>query len=305
MRISLLFIILLLNTQLALASFEQGMAQVQLGEFAKAEPFLLAEAEKGNRDAMYWLGFALQKQSFEKGVQAGYWYKKAAELGDPWAIAKAANTRYCEFLRWECLNTEKWQQKQLELLRALAKKGDGNAEYVLARYELGWKRFIPFLAKLERIPRLKKAVEMGSGPASYALAGEIDDKESAKYLLIAANNGYVPAMSTLSGYDAVLDNDVILYWLNKALTLGSKNAALALQFAYYEGSYGLSKDDEKQYYYCIIYKGLSRDSCSFMGNRLYNVLTDKQVEKIEKQADEWLATHPKNHFYDVTSTMFD
>ncbi len=301
MRKSLLFIILLLNTPLALASFEQGMAHVQLGEFAKAEPFLLAEAEKGNRDAMYWLGFALQKQSFEKGVQAGGWYYKAAELGDPWAIAVLANKNTCSFMGWHCLLGKEWRAKQHNAWKEMAANGDGNAEYILATYDFGWKEYFLFLRPYERVRRLKKAVEMGSGRAAYALAGEIGAKESVKYLLIAANNGYVPAMSILRGYHEVLGDDVVLYWLHKALEAGSKDAASGLKFAYYEGSYGLPKDDELQYYYCRIYSGLGQRGCTFMSPRL----PDDVRNRIRKQANEWLATHPKNHFYDVTSTMFD
>ncbi|OEE74295.1 hypothetical protein [Vibrio genomosp. F6] len=307
--ITLLFSPLLLAAPICHASLEQAMALVQQGKFAQAEPFLYAEANAGNRDAMYWLGFTLQQQNFLKGVEAGAWYYKSAELGDPWAMAKMSHKRICNFLDWNCPTGKKakeWGKIQRAAWEKMAANGDGNAQQALAYSGYGWKDYFAFLRLHEKVRRLKKAVKMGPSPASKALADVLEDKqEIIKYHLIAANNGYVPAMTVLAGYEKVLDHEVILHWLHTALELGSSDAALLLKHGYYEGSYGLPKDDEKQYYYSLLYTGLGTNSGFFMGGYLEDKLTPEQIERIEKQAAEWLTTHPKNFFYDVTSTMYD
>ncbi|MGF1760036.1 hypothetical protein L4D76_19280, partial [Photobacterium sagamiensis] len=214
-------------------------------------------------DAMYWLGRSLEFQDFQKGLTAGEWFYKSAELGNPWAMTSLRDKTNCEFFGWPCKRTN-WSEKRLEIWRDMTAKGDGRAEYYLSHYDLGWRGYIPFVRKKEKIRRMVRALDMGEGYAAitlneivlgnygYDTAPKQLREESAKYLLIAANNGYAPAMSDLTSYADIIGYKETKEWLYKALNLGYPAAAFLLMINYDEGRYGSTKDKEKAYYYTRI-----------------------------------------------------
>ncbi|MGF1761743.1 hypothetical protein L4D76_28435, partial [Photobacterium sagamiensis] len=220
-------------------------------------------AEAGNPDAMYWLGRSLEFQDFQKGLTAGEWFYKSAELGNPWAMTSLRDKTNCEFFGWPCKRTN-WSEKRLEIWRDMAAKGDGLAEYALATYDLGWKGYIPFVRKNEKIRRLTKALEMGEGTAAIKLNGLLLGnhgydtapknirEECAKILSIAAENGYARAMTAVASYSDIIGYEATKNWLYKSLELGYPVAAFSLANIYDEGGNGLEKDSEQAYYYAVI-----------------------------------------------------
>ncbi|MFC1503349.1 hypothetical protein ACFL53_03225 [Pseudomonadota bacterium] len=146
----------------------------------------------------------------------------------------------------------------------MAAKGDGLAEYALASYDLGWKGYIPFVRKKERLRRLKKALEMGYNYSAITINGMLLREhgydtapqhlreESVKYLLIAAKNGYAPAMTDLAGYSDIIGHEATKKWLYMAFELGYPAAAFSLANILDEGSNGFEKNSEQAYYHALI-----------------------------------------------------
>ncbi|WP_146155048.1 sel1 repeat family protein [Photobacterium lipolyticum] len=266
------------------ASFEQGMKYVQQARWDDAEQQFRAEAEAGNADAMYWLGRSLEFQDFQKGLTAGEWFYKSAELGNPWAMYSLQDNTNCDFFGWPC-DRKDWKEIQIEIWRDMAAKGDGLAEYALASYDLGWKGYIPFVRKKKRIRRLTKALDMGYnysamtiygiilGNYGYDTAPQYLRKESINYLLIAAKNGYAPAMTALSGYSDIIGHKETKKWLYKSLDLGYPDSPYLLSHYYNDGTDGFKQNSEQAYYYAKINVGLGGEDAS----RSYSAVQDGRI----------------------------
>ncbi|PSW06096.1 sel1 repeat family protein [Photobacterium lipolyticum] len=295
------------------ADFNKGMEFVQQARWYDAEQEFRPEAEAGNADAMYWLGRSLEFQDYQKGLTAGEWFYKSAELGNPWAMYSLQDDTNCDFFGWPC-DRMNWKDKQIEIWREKAAKGDGLAEYALASYDLGWKGYIPVVRKKERNRRLTKALEFGASYAAITLNTELIDgrgyktapkkvrEEGLKYLKIAANQSYAPAMTDIVDYSDLLDEGESKVWLYKALTLGYPSAPYLLIYAYDEGEYGFAKDKEQAYYFSKVLSGWGgkfarEDYYSNDDGKIGENLTREKKIELDKKAEEWLATHTVNHFY--------
>lgn len=94
-------------------------------------------AEKGNPDALYWYATSLESKNIIKHAESYNYYKKAAEMGNPYAMLRISGevgrSKYdCEIIGWPC-NSE-WEGKAIDKLIELKDQGDVKAYYYYNKY---------------------------------------------------------------------------------------------------------------------------------------------------------------------------
>ncbi|RJG37248.1 hypothetical protein D1Z90_19875 [Motilimonas pumila] len=96
------------------ATVKQGLEWAQQGEWWEAEPYFLAEANKGDPEAMFWLAKTHMRMGGEKIFGLGYLMLQSAELGYPWAMMELVDgpETYCSFFRLPC--DDEWYDKAIE-----------------------------------------------------------------------------------------------------------------------------------------------------------------------------------------------
>ncbi|WP_131825387.1 hypothetical protein [Salinivibrio sp. ML290] len=128
-------------------TLEEGIEILNQGQFKKAREIFKPLAEHGDANAAYWLAYTQFKTA--ETLYVGSNLLKAAEGGNPWAMATLAGTHmpkvttsYCNYLGWPC--DEKWVDKAIEGWEKLAEEGDGKAMYALLYHDPSWWQYIPF-----------------------------------------------------------------------------------------------------------------------------------------------------------------
>ena len=239
---------------------EQGILLVNQKEYKQAKKVLKIASAKGDANATFWLGIAQLKSG--KHFDAGKTFLQAAKMGDPWAMSALGGDdglyfySPCSYLGWPCDN--KWNEKALKGWEILVKQGDPDAIYALTKMKTEWWNFIPYYRIQRALERVEKAIPNGGGYAflrHYALR-ESDD-ERLKYLKIAANQGYAPAMADLFYYKNVIGEEEANKWLNKSLKLGYVHMAESLYTKNVIGANEKKKRDyHKAYYYSLLAEAL-------------------------------------------------
>lgn len=92
-------------------------------------------AERNNADALYWLGEITYGLSAFSGRQAGEYFERSAELGNPYAALRLDVDDYdCQrYMRGYC--NEKWGRLGRKILQERADNGDLKAEYALLDFD--------------------------------------------------------------------------------------------------------------------------------------------------------------------------
>lgn len=180
------------------------------------------------------------------------YYKEAAELGDPTSEfyygAYIYNGKFCE----------ENKKKGVKYLRSAAKKGVGNANFVMARlYELGADEAGIKQSDAQALKNYKIAARKGSKKAQLKLAeiykkgllgAEKNAKESFKWYLILAESGdtnvaFNVAYSYAEGIGVENNYEEAVKWYNVAVNNGSAAAMNNLAICYENGN-GVEKNLE-------------------------------------------------------------
>ncbi|OOE32027.1 hypothetical protein BZG04_15840, partial [Salinivibrio kushneri] len=200
----------------------KGIEILNQGQFKKAREIFKPLAEHGDANAAYWLAYTQFKTA--ETLNVGSNLLKAAEGGNPWAMATLAGTHmpkvttsYCNYLGWPC--DEKWVDKAIKGWEKLAEEGDGKAMYALLYHNPSWWQYIPiysdyrygkiarklyenkgfaffydssfwsFFNEEKRVEYLGKVASDGDGVASYKLFHILEENEEIRKAISVIETG--------------------------------------------------------------------------------------------------------------------
>ncbi|MDO6528100.1 hypothetical protein Q4519_20725 [Motilimonas sp. 1_MG-2023] len=233
-------------------------------------------------------------------------------------LVDSPNT-YCGFFMLPC--DDKWFDKAIKKWQKLAANGDGKAMYMLAKHKDTWRKYVPYLAHRTRVAQYEQALEMGANRAAIALYNELsrhqDIKDPAireqavKYLTVAAERNYAPAMVALSHFEDIIGEADKGRYLQQAMKLGFAEAAslLAEPYAWANSDgYEVKTDNtpeewEKYYILSKIEEGLDTKYGTSLARELLfsNELNPETMAKLDQQVAEFLTKVKPNRFYDETN----
>lgn len=204
--------------------------------FKEKSKWLKQEAEQGNTDACYLLGYAYKFVDFK---EAAKWFRKAADQGHAEA-QYSLSQMYLSGKNADFKEAAKW----------LRKAGDqGHAE---AQYGLGIKCYQEGKDQ-EAVKWFRKAAEQGHEKAQHGLGimryQEKGYQEAAKWFRKAAKQHYTEALFALGelyfdGEGVPQDRQEATKWFRAAAEQGYAPAEYMLGQAYYHGN-GVSQDKQE------------------------------------------------------------
>ncbi|MES3677890.1 tetratricopeptide repeat protein [Halomonas elongata] len=222
------------------AAKDEGMQLYNIGESTRALPYLEQAAEAGDVEAMYYMGEAERRQKMGgMTLKAMNWYLQAAEQGDPYAMLRLFEGGAC-IAGDECPeDAEGWREKALAETLPRAEAGDTDA--MLALYHV----YRLMDDRGEGVDWLEKAAKAGNPEAQTRLGMNIRGGQgwyflesrrleaAAEWFRKAAEQGYVPAMSSLSGVlEKLDDHDQAWRWKVRASDNGYVDDRLTLGWCY-------------------------------------------------------------------------
>lgn len=290
----------------AQAAKEEGMRLYNISHSTAALPYLEKAANAGDVESMYYMGEAERRQRMMSMTRAALdWYLKAAEQGEPYAMLRLWGGGAC-VAGDECPeDAEGWREKARDEQLPLAEEGD--AEAMLALYYI----YGALDDNNEGNEWLEKAAEAGNPEAQDRLAKMIQDgygfywsdegrlEAAEKLAQGAAEQGYVPAMHTLSGLLSVKGQEKGSWeWLVKASEGGSRGARLKIGWCYLnpeeygsEGG-GCFVDQDVMKGWSILYavdEELNDNTAESIMARNRELLSYEQRQQAEEIAEEqWL-----------------
>ncbi|MEF1286083.1 sel1 repeat family protein [Vibrio sp. M250220] len=315
----------------AITPVEQGIRLFNQKQYPQAEQIFQQQSDQGSAYATFWLAMAQYKnrQQFE----AGQTFLKAANMGDPWAMGVLSGYEYyvnnpCGYLGWPC--DDKWYQLAVDGWKKEAETGNGKALLQLQFFTNQWRNYVPVLGRYLIDKKYIEALTLGGLNASYYLTrfSDVPREEKIKYLKIAANQGYAPAMQSLYYYLLEPETlDEAFKWNNKAIKLGYADAALVFYYSYSQGekdSKGniiIHPDVKKAYYYNRLSGALGGEEKSAHritqehvydeygspladeeGRPVFKTLITKEEQaELDKQVAEFVKDITPNMFLDETS----
>ncbi len=273
-----------------------------------ALPYLKQAAEAGDVEAMYYMGEAERRQRMMSMTRAALdWYLKAAEHGEPYAMLRLFQGGAC-VAGDECPgDAEGWREKALAETLPKAKAGDTDA--MLALYHI----YRLMDDSGEGVEWLEKAAEAGNPEAQTRLGMNIRGGQgwyflesrrteaAEEWFRRAADKGYVPAMSELSGLLANKgESREAWQWLVSASREGDRGSRVNLGWCYLNKSQqldGLCFEDENPTLGWAILTAvdveLEGDSTSEDILKMNQDKLDQQEkEEAEELAEDWLNKQP-------------
>ncbi|MGY5538122.1 sel1 repeat family protein [Vibrio brasiliensis] len=330
MKQTLFIFLLLCSGKLwAISPVEQGIRLFNQKQYPQAEQIFQQQSDQGSAYATYWLGVTQYKnrQQFE----AGQTFLKAANMGDPWAMGVLAGKELngnspCSYLGWPC--DPSWKSKAIDGWEKQAANENGKAMFALAIKQIKWWEFIPIYKYKRHRDIYEVAINnQGYGFLKYSSYWK-DVEEKIKYLKIAANQGYAPAMQSLYYYLLEPETlDEAFKWNNKAIKLGYADAALVFYYSYSQGekdSKGniiIHPDVKKAYYYNRLFGALGgkeKSAHRITQEHVYDeygspladeegrpvfktLITKEEQAELDKQVAEFVKDITPNMFLDETS----
>ncbi|MEX0336524.1 sel1 repeat family protein [Vibrio tubiashii] len=319
------FLLLCSGKLWAMTPVEQGIRLFNQKEYQQAQQIFQQQSEQGSAYATYWLGVTQYKnrQQFEAGKS----FLKAAEMGSPWAMDVLAGNGNspCEYLGWAC--DAAWTDKAIPLWEKQASQGNGKAMYQLILRGKPWWEIVPIYKYKKYREIYSQAIPNGGYRFLNSSVVWESTEEKLKYLKIAAEQGYAPAMESLYFYLAEPDTlNEALEWNLKAIKLGYAEAARVFYYVYSQGekdSNGniiIHPDVKKAYYYNKISGALGgekeddlritermrvkdqRPVVDENGRPVFEVLITKEEQaELDKQVAEFVKDIKPNMFLDETS----
>ncbi|MCK2184371.1 tetratricopeptide repeat protein [Halomonas getboli] len=293
------------------AAKDKGMRLYNIGESTRALPYLEEAAEAGDVEAMYYMGEAERRQKMGgMTLKAMNWYLQAAEQGDPYAMLRLFQGGAC-VAGDECPeDAEGWREKALAETLPRAEAGDTDA--MLALYHI----YRLMDDSGEGVEWLEKAAEAGNPEAQTRLGMNISGGQgwyflesrrleaAEEWFRKAAEQGYVPAMSSLSDVLEKLDkHDQAWRWKVRASDNGHVDDRLTLGWCYLnpeelnkETSVDVCSNKRDVMKGWAILTALKRGIELRAAERVLEwnegELNDRQKNKAEAMFDEWLNKQP-------------
>ncbi|WP_131826213.1 SEL1-like repeat protein, partial [Salinivibrio siamensis] len=253
-------------------TLEEGIEILNQGQFKKAREIFKPLAEHGDANAAYWLAYTQFKTA--ETLYVGSNLLKAAEGGNPWAMATLAGTHmpkvttsYCNYLGWPC--DEKWVDKAIEGWERLAEEGDGKAMYALLYHDPSWWQYIPFYRDY-RYEKLASKLYKNKGYTFFYdknFWSSLNRRTRIDYLEKMAKNGDGIAMYKL--YYIFKDDDLekALYWLDRGVrerkyyALGVKGTIGIPDSKMSSKGHNIKETSKRAYFYCyasqVLYRGIT------------------------------------------------
>ncbi|MDR5868671.1 tetratricopeptide repeat protein [Halomonas koreensis] len=292
------------------AAKDSGMIDYNLGYVADAIPKLEVAAEAGDVEAMYYLGESHRITHMGMTSDALEWYLKAAEHNDPYAMLRLWSGGAC-VAGDECPeNAEGWREKARDEQLPLAEEGDADA--MLALYYIygalddsdagsAWLEKAAEAGNPEAQDRLAKMIQDGHG-FYWSEGGRLEAAET--LARGAAEQGYVPAMLTLSGiWGDKGEAEESWEWKVSAAESGMVGPMLGVAYCYLNpekyqelgGNECLAGQDKVKGWailYAMVEESGNQQAESLM-ERSRDLLTYDQRQKAEALAEvEWLNHGP-------------
>ncbi|WP_283130135.1 hypothetical protein [Enterovibrio norvegicus] len=300
----------------------RGISKYNEGVFHEARSLFLAQSEKGDAYATFWLGIT-QWETGER-LEAGDTFLHAAEMGDPWAMYMLVprDGNPCRYLGWPC--DEAWKAKALAGWKVLAEQGSAKAQFAITKVSQPWWEYIPYYRLFRYRALLEAGMEQNTYGAYYRYMREFgrrNNEYKLNYMHRAAEKGYAPMISGIgySEHSSVKGQE--LSWLQKSLDTGFPTAASSLCTAYSVGGEGFPANLEKAFYYSVIHEVLNkgRDKCKVFiqesvkdelgfsirdsNDRVVkrNLISEERQQELRKEAEAYAETLTPNLFLDETT----
>ncbi|MDE1236470.1 sel1 repeat family protein [Vibrio aestuarianus] len=327
-KIIVICLMLLHSAVWAMESVEQGIRLFNQKEYQQAQQIFQQQSDTGSAYATFWLGVTQYKN--RQHFEAGDTFLKAAEMGDPWAMAVLAGSALnlnspCNYLGWPC--DEKWKDEAFSGWKKQADEGNGKAILALRVKKSYFWELIPFYRSYNSEKIFFEAFQKGSNYAILKMGGWVTEAKYIDYLKLAANQGYAPAMETLYYRMDTIGYDEAMKWINRAIELGYAEAARTLYLAYRvgekdrDGNVILQPDPKKAYFYNRLTGALGGEEklarlitqepvhdkdgiplADENGEPVFEILvTEQEQAEMDKQVAEFVKDIKPNLFLDETS----
>ncbi|MBV7296274.1 hypothetical protein KU854_00035 [Enterovibrio sp. NIFS-20-8] len=298
-----------------------GIATYNKGEFQEARSLFLAQSEKGDAYATFWLGVT-QWETGER-FQAGDTFLQAAEMGDPWAMYMLVprDGNPCSYLGWPC--DKAWKAKALEGWEVLAEQGSAKAQFAITKVSQPWWEYIPFYRLFRYHELLEAGLEQNTYGAYYQYMGKFGkfSQYEFNYMHRAAKKGFAPSLSGIGFSQRPSIKGQEFSWLQKSLDTGFPSAASALCISYKLGGDDFPYDLEKAFYYSVVHEVLNkgRDECKVFTQESVtdelglivvdsegksvkrDLISKERQEELRKEAEAYAETLTPNLFLDETT----
>ncbi|MDO6528099.1 hypothetical protein Q4519_20720 [Motilimonas sp. 1_MG-2023] len=287
--------------QATFASVEEGLAWLQQGERDLALEAMQPEIAAEDPTALFWQARIYMSMGGMATFEVGRILQRSAEQGNPWAMIELVDSAstYCGFYMLPC--DDKWFDKAIEKWQQLAANGDGKAMYMLAKHKDTWRKYVPYLAHSTRVAQAAIALYNELSRHQDIKASAIRE-QAVKYLTVAAERNYAPAMVELSSlYQS--DKDKSLLYLKTALSLGYPEAASVLAGNYYLKDYRTKSEWEEFYKYAKILFELGDSFYDYQlkGNYFKSALPTETIAELDQEIEDFLTKVKPNRFYDETN----
>ncbi|MCK2184372.1 tetratricopeptide repeat protein [Halomonas getboli] len=290
---------------------DEGMRLYNIGESTRALPYLEEVAEAGDVEAMYYMGEAERRQNMGgMTLKAMNWYLQAAEQGDPYAMLRLFQGGAC-VAGDECPeDAEGWREKALA--ETLPKAEAGDIDAMLALYHI----YRLMDDSGEGVEWLEKAAEAGNPEAQTRLGMNIRGGQgwyflgsrrleaAAEWFRKAAEQGYVPAMKSLSEVLIKLEDfEGSWRWSLKGSDLGDESLRTRVGWCYLNpGEYEnlaevdlcpVEQDAVKGWAILAALKEeVGNETASDILEDNKNLLTEEQKRRTEALVEEWVNKGP-------------
>ena len=213
---------------------DKGVRLVNQTKYKEAALILEKESAKGDANATFW--WAVAQYRGGEHFKAGSTFRKAAEMGDPWAMAgltedNAYSLSPCGYLGWGC--DDEWEDKAQEGWERLAEAGNSEAYY--AAYAAGgqWWELVPYY-KERRYQDIKLGAMQHLGPdIVFDKRFWASAEDRTKYIEMFAEQGNGEAMLWMYGISKNAGRiEEAIHWAEKSLQAGFPEAAEYLSEIY-------------------------------------------------------------------------
>ncbi|WP_077600786.1 hypothetical protein [Salinivibrio kushneri] len=333
-KIYILFVILFTTLPSHAVNLREGLSLLNEGKYKAANEIFRALSDKGNAKASYWLAYTQFKTLGTLG--AGSSLLKAAEGGNPWAMATLAGTHmpkvdrsFCGYLGWPC--DEQWVDKAIEGWEKLAEEGDGKAMYALLYHDPTWWQYIPFYRDY-RYEKLASKLYKNKGYTFFfddRFWSDINEDTRLKYLeKIARDGNLYGAYQAAFIYKRRGRIREALKWIEYGIERGDYYAfvfksVLFLPLIRDSGIGGKDSVSSKlSFFYCMVANSMNshydcdlityfdeeyneeRDELKYFDEYSGEIVTQEEIENIKGKARERAKGYKANLYLDETTVEF-
>ncbi|OOE91520.1 hypothetical protein BZG76_11465 [Salinivibrio sp. AR647] len=330
----LVFCVFFLIAPAQAKTLKEGLSLLNEEKYKAANEVFRALSDKGNAKAFYWLAYTQFKTLGT--VEAGSSLLKAAEGGNPWAMATLAGTympkvdrSFCGYLGWPC--EEQWVDKAIEGWKKLAEEGNGKAMYALLYHDPSWWQYIPIYREY-RYGELAEKIYKSKGYTFFFDShfwSWVNEDIRLEYLEKMAKDGNMVAV-----YEAAFmykergDIKKAIDWIDYGVRNNDFNSLLfkSIMFIPFmrEAGVGEKEDtsEKKAFFYCMIAHSMNNkhdckltryfdefydeenDELKYFDKYTGEYVSKEDIESVKAQARQKAKGHKANLYLDETTVEF-